>query len=115
MQDKITAVILGGLAGAVIVPASSRLENGINNLPSEIAVGLAGGALFGYLVNRVYREYQDEARTQYPLIAAGTGSVLIPVGYSFATGYRGMKLIGAAALGALVLGLTTYAIDQRNR
>ena len=115
MNDKVTAPILGAMAGAFIVPAASRMENGINNLPTEIAVGLAGGAVFGYLVNRAYREYQNESRRQYPLIAAGAGSVLVPLGYSYATGNRGMKLIGMAALGGLVLGLTTYAIDQRNR
>ena len=115
MRDSVTASILGAMAGAAIVPAASRMENGINNLPAEIAVGLAGGALFGFLVNRAYREYQNEARTQYPIIAAGAGSVLTPLVYSATTGNRGMKLIGMAAFGGLVLGLTTYAIDQRNR
>jgi predicted benzoate:H+ symporter BenE len=115
MNDKVTAPILGAMAGAVIVPTASWLENKNNNLPAEIAVGLAGGALFGYLVNRAYREYQNESRRQYPLMAAGAGSVLTPLVYSATTGNRGMKLIGMAALGGLVLGLTTYAIDQRNR
>tara|TARA_B100001564_G_scaffold327320_1_gene310247 strand:- start:879 stop:1226 length:348 start_codon:yes stop_codon:yes gene_type:complete len=115
MRDSVTASILGAMAGAAIVPTASWMENKNNNLRAEIAVGLAGGALFGFLVNRAYREYQNEARTQYPIIAAGAGSVLTPLVYSATTGNRGMKLIGMAALGGLVLGLTTYAIDQRNR
>ena len=113
IQDAGKGALVGGVAGAVLMPTMGVIGNDGYDWKSLVAVGIFTGAITGALANMARVRAMEYSTPQYPLIAGGIGA--IGTGGAL-TVFRDARsgptthLIAYSLLGGLAIGSITAAI-----